>query len=84
MSPVVPNSERIAELSDELDRVQDRYNRHRAQQDRAIRYYDDCPDGDPRKAKAVTNMNRISDLIRADEAKMSTLVDELDELGAYN
>jgi hypothetical protein len=82
MSPASREA-RIAELTDEMNRLTARYNRHHAQTQRAIKYYDECPDGDRRKAKIVADMHRYSDLTRADEAALGIIVDELDELGAF-
>jgi hypothetical protein len=80
MSPAGP---RINELTDEMNRLQDRYNRHSAQVQRAMKDYDESPDGHPAKARATADMSKFSDMVHADERALTIVIDELESLGAF-
>jgi regulator of sigma D len=82
MTPAVPQAE-IEAMVKQVDRLTDRYNRLTSQLGRAIKYYDECPDGDPRKTEAVASMHSISDRKHTVEEELSKLVDKLIDLGVY-
>lgn len=81
MSPVSSRLVQISDLLDELNVWTDRYNRQVALRQRAIKYYDECPDGDPRKGDAVKRMNEIGDKVHHAENQLARIIDRLDDLG---
>lgn len=64
----------VRELSAEYDRL-------RAWERRTRKYYDDAPDGDPRKQEAVDTLARINQKIRKVEAKIDDAI-EAEEVDA--
>jgi hypothetical protein len=51
--------ERWADLNAAVDQAQGTLDRKRQYLERAVRYHDECPDGDPRKADAERRLSRI-------------------------
>jgi hypothetical protein len=52
-------SEKWADLNAAVDQAQGTLDRKRQYLERAVRYHDECPDGDPRKAGAEARLSRI-------------------------
>jgi hypothetical protein len=51
--------ERYAELNGAVNQAEATLDRKRHQLERAVRYLDECPDGDPRKADADARVDRL-------------------------
>lgn len=61
-------------MSDTLDALQAKYDRLTAHRGRLIRYFDDCPDGDPRKADARRQLNDVGDRVLAVEKEIDAAI----------
>lgn len=68
---------RCIELRAAVDQAQATLDRHRAHMERLVRYHDECPDGDPRKANVERDMERVQRQIREAEAAANVAVDAL-------
>lgn len=58
-------------LVERLDAARRRKVEHRA---RVLAYYDDCPDGDPRKAQALQDLDRLGADIRDLEQQLDQAI----------
>jgi hypothetical protein len=58
-----------------LDVLQGQYDRLVALRGRTLNYYDDCPDGDPRKLGAEAELASLGTRIRAVERKIEEILD---------
>ena len=67
----------IERLTNEINAVQATYDRHVGHLQRLNRYYDECPDGDPRKTKVLADIERVSQLKNIAENHLGELIDEL-------
>jgi hypothetical protein len=65
----------------DLDRLQARLDRLSAQRARAIRYNDECPDGDRRKGDALERMAALGTLVRGVEEQFDDALDQLEREG---
>jgi hypothetical protein len=58
-----------------LDELQATYTRLTDHRGRLVRYYDDAPDGDPRKADALARLDQVGTTIRNVERKIEELLE---------
>lgn len=61
--------------SSRLEELQVTYDRVRRHYGRVIRYYDECPDGDPRKAEALQQLDRLNARVREVEREQDEAVE---------
>lgn len=62
----------------QLEDLQHAYDRLSRARQNAIRYFDECPDGDPRKVGAVERLNELNDRVREVEEKQDRAVEWLE------
>lgn len=65
------------ELDAAVDLAQGHLDRLRRHMERTVRYHDECPDGDPRKADAERKLDDLSRRIHAAEVNAEEAVDAL-------
>ena len=77
-------AEKYADLNAAVDQAQATLDRRRQHLERAVRYFDECPDGDRRKADAEARVSRLlADKNLAETAAMAA-VDALLEFEAQH
>jgi hypothetical protein len=65
------------QLIADLEIAQGQLDRHRAHLERLWRYHDECPDGDPRKARTERDIDRVLRLKNAAETTAGRAADAL-------
>jgi hypothetical protein len=62
-----------------LEEAQAQYDRLVAYRGRLLRYHDDCPDGDPRKAEVELGLRRLGSRIDIAERELGRLADAAEQ-----
>jgi hypothetical protein len=70
-------AEKWADLNAAVDQAQGTLDRKRQYLERAVRYLDECPDGDPRKVEADRRVQRIMSEYHEAERAAGVAVDLL-------
>jgi hypothetical protein len=72
---------RVLRTALQLDEGQATYDRLVAYRGRLLRYHDECPDGDPRKAEVELGLRRLGSRINLAERELGHLADAAAEEG---
>lgn len=74
--PHTPNMQHV-QLIAALEQAEGELDRHRRHLERLVRYHDECPDGDPRKAQVERDMDRVMAQKNAAEREAMNAADAL-------